>query len=207
MQDAKEKAEALVAAAAAEAEALLARASTQGNSESSQVNSASLPEETPEGQAPAGALVALDDSDKEQEPPTPAVKRRLSFDSVSSSGSGSKQKSLRSFWGSEDEKASRASESVALTPTVRARKSEAYEQLRALAREFKESLSESSAALVKKTFNKGGRPCLPSLGLSPTKRRSNRRPRGQAAAKRELALRLREAPPLQGHGNSPSRDT
>lgn len=185
MQDAKEKAEALVAAAAAEAEALLARASTQGNSESSQVNSASLPEETPEGQAQAGALVVLEDSDKEQEPPTPAVKRRLSFDSVSSSGS--KQKSLRSFWGSEDEKASRASESVALTPTVRARKSEAYEQLRALAREFKESLSESSAALVKKTFNKGGRPSLSSLGLSPTKRKSNRRPRGQAAAKRELS--------------------
>ena len=191
LQEAKEQAEALVAKAAAEAEALLARAKaqskaensqeealeTEGNAESSQART--LPEQ-PDGR---GALVVYSDAEEEtlpEEARTPAVKRRLSFDSVSSSGS--KQKSLRSFWGSAEDKAARSAESVPVKATARNRHSEAYERLRALAREYQDALSEKAKTLVRKSFNKGGRPALSGLPSSS----SNRRARGQVSQKREL---------------------
>ena len=108
------------------------------------------------------------------------MKRRLSFDSVSSSGS--KQKSLRSFWGSAEDKAARSAESVPVKATARNRHSEAYERLRALAREYQDALSEKAKTLVRKSFNKGGRPALSGLPSSS----SNRRARGQVSQKREL---------------------
>ena len=111
---------------------------------------------------------------------TPAVKRRLSFDGLSSSGS--KQKSLRSFWGSAEDKAARSAESVPVKATARNRHSEAYERLRALAREYQDALSEKAETLVRKSFNKGGRPALSGLPSSS----SNRRARGQVSKKREL---------------------
>eukprot|EP00439_Symbiodinium_sp_Y106_P044832 s6035_g5.t1 len=185
LQEAKEQAEALVAKAAAEAAALLARAKAQSNAANSEEKGLETQgnAESSEARTLPEALVVYSDGEEETLPEqarTPAVKRRLSFDSASSSGS--KQKSLRSFWGSAEDKAARSAESVPVKATVRNRHSEAYERLRALAREYQDALSDKSEALVRKSFDKGGRP--PSSRLASSS--SNRRARGQVSTRREL---------------------
>ena len=102
MQEAREQAQALVAKAAAEAEALLARATAQSNAESSQEKGLETQGNAESSEGQAAALVVYSDGEEEtlpEEARTSAVKRRLSFDGLSNSGS--KQKSLRSFWGSQ----------------------------------------------------------------------------------------------------------